>query len=726
MFSQDWIENFDARRGIPRKANEQYLPAYQAFWAWANDVGQAVFFILLGTAGAFLSLFAGFLLSVSGLLWLVFWSLAVLSLAAAFLDAYLLAWSYRLWTMSTSHGSARWANLKDLIAKRLVNRLAGTSLPKNALPLAKVFGGRDLYLPKEQWLRHFVMFGPTGSGKSKTFFMAMIRAILKLSSVLVYDPKGELCEQTGDFAKRVFRLDLNNPEKSDRWNFVPVCRENPAFACQIAGMMIGAENRHKTSQDPFWGDAEQLALTAILLHLASVYGDRAIPSFAADFLIATGEGDAFGAAMKTSPSFYAQQAYFAFCKAPVQTRGSVLIGLYNKLRPFTLAPARAVTCTPTAEEIEKGCRTIDFRDLRKPGTAVYLVVSEGAAEMYKEFIATFLGQAVLEMRLDGVNEPKYPCFVLIDEAYQLNVAEVKRISGIGRGRGVGLGLGYQDLPQMYDQYGKEQANAILGTVMTKIFLPGLDDVTAEYASKQLGDTTIFAKTYQDFPGKKSDNIRYAEQKRVLMHAGEVRQIAAHKELLIVCDTAPPIKAAYPPLAVTKNKFVAKEYGKPRAPFLGDVDSGYRLEQTADASDEVSISTAFENKTDTEQATQIQPVNMEQVVEESVSEAMGSAAIIQDETTEMKSNLIEPLTDDEDVASRINTAWAGGAGKSKISAPATVVLTRIIDSDASSPKKAKRKKSGAISDALSGLPGEVRAASQEVYDRSLLNINRSVI
>ena len=44
MFSQDWIENFDARRGIPRKANEQYLPAYQAFWAWANDVGQAVFF----------------------------------------------------------------------------------------------------------------------------------------------------------------------------------------------------------------------------------------------------------------------------------------------------------------------------------------------------------------------------------------------------------------------------------------------------------------------------------------------------------------------------------------------------------------------------------------------------------------------------------------------------------------------------------------------------------
>jgi len=100
-----------------------------------------------------------------------------------------------------------------------------------------------------------------------------------------------------------------------------------------------------------------------------------------------------------------------------------------------------VTMPPMAEEIEAGCRNIDFSNLRKPGTAIYLVVSEGAADIYKEFIATFLGQAVMEMRLDGLNEPEHPCFVLIDEAYQLNVAEVKRISGIGRGRGVGLGLG---------------------------------------------------------------------------------------------------------------------------------------------------------------------------------------------------------------------------------------------------------------------------------------------
>ena len=717
MFTQEWIEKFDASRGIPRKANEQYLPAYQAFWAWAGDVGQAVFFIFLGLTGASLSLFAGYLLEISGLMWLIFWSLAILALAAGALDAYLLCWSYRLFAMSTSHGSARWANLKDLIAKKLVNKFKALPLPKNSLPIAKVFGGRDLFLPRDQWLRHFAMFGPTGSGKSKTFFMAMIRAIVKNSSVLVYDPKGELIEQTGNFASNVYRLDLNNPEKSDRWNFLPACRENPSFACQIAGMMLGAENRQKTSQDPFWGEAEQLALTAILLHLAFVYGDKAIPAFAADFLIGIGgKEDTFASALETSPSFFAKQAFFAFRRSPPQTHGSVLIGLYNKLRPFTLAPTRSVTTVPTAEEIEKGCRMIDFRQLRQKGTAVYLVVSEGAAEIYKEFIATFLGQAVLEMRLDGVNEPEIPCFVLIDEAYQLNVAEVKRISGIGRGRGVGLGLGYQDLPQMYDQYGKEQANAILGTVMTKIFLPGLDDVTAEYASKQLGETTIFAKTYQDFPGKKNDNIRYAEQKRALMLGSEVRQIAAHKELIIVNDTAPPIKAAYTPIAVLKQKYVSPEFSMPKVFYLGDIDADFKFPENTKANFQSGSKHSNTEENNNPNRTILDNEIFENIIEETIEEIFNeNPNFMENEEVNME-NEEQFSTDKKDIASRIREAESEKAAAQFESS--TVILSREIEIQA-------EPESDGESDALDGLSDDVRAEHRELKARAEMEVSRSI-
>lgn len=717
MFSLEWIEKFDASRGIPRKANEQYLPAYQAFWAWASDVGQAVFFIFLGLTGASLSLFAGYLMEISGLMWLIFWSLAILALAAGFLDAYLLCWSYRLFAMSTSHGSARWANLKDLIAKKLVNNFKALPLPRNSLPVARVFGGRDLFLPREQWLRHFAMFGPTGSGKSKTFFMAMIRAIVKNSSVLVYDPKGELIEQTGNFASNVYRLDLNNPEKSDRWNFIPACRENPSFACQIAGMMLGAENRQKTSQDPFWGEAEQLALTAILLHLAFVYEDRAIPAFAADFLIGIdGKEDTFASALETSPSFFAKQAFFAFRRSPPQTHGSVLIGLYNKLRPFTLAPTRSVTTVPTKKETEMGCRMIDFRQLRQRGTAVYLVVSEGAAEIYKEFIATFLGQAVLEMRLDGVNEPEIPCFVLIDEAYQLNVAEVKRISGIGRGRGVGLGLGYQDLPQMYDQYGKEQANAILGTVMTKIFLPGLDDVTAEYASKQLGETTIFAKTYQDFPGKKNDNIRYAEQKRAMMLSSEVRQIAAHKELLIVNDTAPPIKAAYPPIAVLKQKYVSPKYAMPKVLYLGDIDADFKFAENTQAKVQSGLEHSNIGANNKPNRTILDDVTFENIIEEVVEEIFNENPIFMENEEIHMENEEQFSTDKKDIASRMREAESEKAAAQSESS--TVILSREIENQSET-------ESDAESDTLCGLSDDVRAEHRELKARAEMEVSRSI-
>ncbi len=128
---------------------------------------------------------------------------------------------------------------------------------------------------------------------------------------------------------------------------------------------------------------------------------------------------------------------------------------------------------------------------------------------------------------------------------------------------------------MYDQYGREQANAILGTIMTKIFLPGLDDVTAEYASKQLGDTTIFSKTFQDYPGKKQDNTRYAEQKRFML-PNEIRQTAAHSEVLIISDTAPPIRAAYPPFAISNEICPAPKKGHPKEVHLGDIDAQFSL------------------------------------------------------------------------------------------------------------------------------------------------------
>lgn len=570
MLSRKWIEELDASGRIYRKANEQYLPAYQAFWLLTRDVSTGVLLFVFGCVNAALVLLAGYLLAISGFLWLAALSFAALAFAASLFDAYSLVFPYYQFWARTSHGSARWACLEDLQAHNLLRKI-GEPVPNGALRIGRVFSDYDLILPKELWLLHMVFFGPTGAGKTKTFFMSMLRFLAQHGSCIAFDPKGELFEQTAMDYRTFYRLDLINPAQSDRWNFMPLCRGNAFVANSLSGMMLSLEARAKTNQDPFWGNAEQVLLTAVLLHLAEGY-PNATPAFAYDFVA---EFDSLKESerikeLKDSPSPLARQAMQVVCNsAPENTLGSVLLGLGNKLRPFTLDEARQITTLPTHEELQEGVKLIDFAQLRQPGTAVFIVVPEGATEVYKEFLATFFGQAIFELRLDNTREPEHPCLVLIDEARELDVAEVRRIAGIGRGRGIGMALSYQDYPQVLDQYGDKGAKAILETCMTKLFLPGCNGDTATYASDLLGKTTIHTETSVDYRGTDHDNTRYSEAGRALMLPDEIRQMPKFRQLLVVTDTAPPVKAAFPPVYLRRDIQKAVIYRKPETLRLAD-------------------------------------------------------------------------------------------------------------------------------------------------------------
>ncbi len=563
MLSRKWIEELDASGRIYRKANEQYVPAYQAFWMLTRDVSTAMLLFIFGLINAALVMLSANFLRISGLLWVAAFAFAALAVSASFFDAYSLVFPYYQFWAKTSHGSARWASLEDLRSHSLLRKI-GDLIPNGAVRIGRVFGDYDLILPKELWLLHLVFFGPTGAGKTKTFFMSMLRYLAKDGSTIAFDPKGELYEQTAMDYRTFYRLDLINPAQSDRWNFMPQCRDNAFFANSIAGMMLSLEARSKTNQDPFWGNAEQVLLTAVLLHLAECY-PTATPAFAYDFVA---EFDSLKESerieeLKNSPSPLARQAMQVVSNsAPENTLGSVLLGLGSKLRPFTLDEARQITSQPSHEELQEGVKLIDFSELRQPGTAIFIVVPEGATQVYQEFLATFFGQAIFELRLDNTREPEHPCLVLIDEARELDVAEVRRIAGIGRGRGIGMALSYQDYPQVLDQYGDKGAKAILETCMTKLFLPGCNGETANYASDLLGKTTIHTETSVDYQGTDRDNTRYSEAGRALMLPDEIRQMPKFRQLLVVTDTAPPVKAAFPPVYLRKDIQKPTLYRKP--------------------------------------------------------------------------------------------------------------------------------------------------------------------
>ena len=568
------IEEFDATRGIPRPADMQSMPAYQAF---LRVMSAAVMMLLLtgcgGLSAYLLWLSAGYL-EVSTQTKLYFLIAMLACVLVACMESLQEVLPYYRIQQRLTFGTGRWADevyLKTAgFALKLADMVGG--LPRGSLRIGDLKRGYSLVLNETEWLRHIAIFGPPGSGKSKTFLMNMLRDMARGGSAIVLDPKGELFEQTAGAFRQVYRLDLVNPSRSDRWNFLPKCKGRAEFAGQMAGTMIGLEGTKYNMADPFWQESELLLLKAVLLHLPDIV-EEPTPPMIFEYLALRALKD-IESEMLSSENEKVRLAWGAFQKAPPQTQGSVITGLMNKLGTFQEEHAQKV-CAPISDaDRAAGVRQIEFSRLREYGTVIYIVVGEGDATRYKNVLATFIGQAVNELRFDNDAVDLAPVGFVLDEAANVPLVGLKEIAGVGRGRRIGLILGYQNLPQVHDQYGQEGGNAILGSIGTMIFLPGLDDVTTQFASRRIGQTTVWSHTTVDGKGKKLDNERQSETGRALMDPTEVRQMVKHQQCVVVIDTSPPIKAGYPPYAVLRQRAIAAEYGDPKLVSLLQAEEAF--------------------------------------------------------------------------------------------------------------------------------------------------------
>lgn len=557
------IDEFDSTHGIPRPADSQHLTPFHAFLRLTRHVSVMAVVVTCGCISSYLLWCCAGWLQVTKETRLFFVLGMLVCLCVSFLEAAHEVLPYYRIKQRLTYGTARWADesyLRSTAGLALKVGENGEGLPKGAVRIGKLRRGYSLVLPPDEWLRHIAIFGPPGSGKSKTFLMNMLRDVANGGSAIVLDPKGELYEQTAWAFKNVYRLDLLSPFRSDRWNFVPQCKNDHEFASQMAATMIGLEGTKFVQSDPFWQESSLLLLTTVLLHLSDVV-DNPTPPMIFEYL---GMRDmaAIDAEMSNTKNATVRNMWGAFKKGSSGTQGNVITSLMNKLAPFEIRNAQAVCAPITENDRRAGVRMIDFSRLREEGTAIFIVIAEGDATRYKNVLSTFLGQAVNQLRVEGSSEGLAPVNFCLDEAANVPLVGLKEIVGVGRGRRIGLTLGYQNMPQTQDQYNHDGAGAILGSVGTMIFLPGLDDATSQFASRRIGQTTVWSHTTIDAKGKKNDSERQSETGRALMDPTEVRQMVKHKQCVVVIDTSPPIKASYPPYAMRRQRALAPEYGDP--------------------------------------------------------------------------------------------------------------------------------------------------------------------
>ena len=545
------LERIDADFFIPRPADEPELDSFQAARRFFQDLSSCGTLLLSSSVAGYLFFRSGQMLELD-LKWLVFVLIGALLVAfVGVFESINLAYPYYSLNQRLTHGSARWATIAELKAKGLAHR-AGKPLPRGAVRVGRLSSALsarpyDLILPLESLLTHTGIFGPSGSGKSATFYMNILRDWAAYGSALVMDVKGELYAHTARYYDHVFRLDLENPAVSDLWNPLPHCLGNGELAHSLASIVVSYEPETvKASENThYWLSGETALMKALCLHIPTIAANPTLPMIKE--YLARNDLKKLGEDMKVSEDQEAQIEWGNFSKVdPEKTQGGMITGLNNKIAPLRSPNVISILRTATAAELARGVREINLADLRNPRTAIYIVTSEDNASKYRILIELIFGLAAIEMR-DSTGKNATPVLMALDEAGNVHPPKLPEKLKIGRFRNTPYLLGFQDVTQIRMKF-ENASNAVLAGIKNQIFLPGVDHQTGVHASALLGATTVLSRTEIDSDGTENDAERVSESRRDFRQPPELRRLVKYRQGIAIIDTADPILFRFLPRA----------------------------------------------------------------------------------------------------------------------------------------------------------------------------------
>ena len=204
----------------------------------------------------------------------------------------------------------------------------------------------------------------------------------------------------------------------------------------------------------------------------------------------------------------------------------------------------------------------------KRGIARAALSTKVPADEYALLLSRALSEDYLK-NINGFEAAQKPCFsfFIVDEAGNVSLTGLREKTGVGRAFRAAFILVYHNLAQMSVQFGRDYADAVKGTVGTRIFLPGLEGETAKYASFLLRRTTVLQRSGTDARNDNFDSTRLQEIARDLMTEDEVRTLLEYKQAVMVAFALRPMRIAFPREQIRLDPQItpAKEFSLPLVP-----------------------------------------------------------------------------------------------------------------------------------------------------------------
>ncbi len=325
---------------------------------------------------------------------------------------------------------------------------------------------------------HSLIFGSTGSKKTRLFCMPMVNIFAKADeSFIVTDPKGEIYAQTSGLVKergyKTVVLNFRDLGKGDMWNPLSLpCELWRSGQKDEAGFLLSdfvsaiSEKQSSNTKDAFWPEAAQSIAIANLYVLMEAAKKEEINLTSFSKLCAYDAVSDLKSLYKmldkdSVPSLNYQSTV---CIRADSTVSGMLSSLNGMLRVFNLN--RKLSAMLSAN-------TFDVRKFGKEKTAVYIIVPDEKTT-YHFLVTTFIKQTyeILIAEAQKEKNRQLPIRVnfLLDEFCNIpKIPDMPSMISAARSRNMRFYLIAQSMHQLRGKYG-EDADTIKGNCENWIFL----------------------------------------------------------------------------------------------------------------------------------------------------------------------------------------------------------------------------------------------------------------
>ncbi|MBR3210811.1 MAG: type IV secretory system conjugative DNA transfer family protein [Bacilli bacterium] len=378
---------------------------------------------------------------------------------------------------------ARWAT-KDEVVEKLKGVNLETGVEVSGTPIT--YDDKYLYIDTRE--AHNLIIGSTGSGKTQSMILPMLKlAMMAGESIVVNDPKGELYSKCAKALKEkgyeVCVLDFEDAKYGNSWNPLKMPYElyhagekDKAIKCLEDVAYYLFYERTEANADPFWINSVIDYFTGISLYLIENAKEEEVhlESIASLSYQVNSKGNCEKFMEKISPSSKIYLNLVGTLKAPPETRGSILAVFNQKIKKYI-----------SRENLSNMLSNSDFDldGLSKKPSALFII--SGVSNYCNNLIPLLVNQIVDYVNFYGKSEKNF--HVLLDEFDSMvPIRDFSRMIENCRSIKIKITVTIRSYVHLCSMYSKEEAEILKMCFGNLIYLLSDDIYTLQEVSKYCG------------------------------------------------------------------------------------------------------------------------------------------------------------------------------------------------------------------------------------------------